>query len=731
MRMNRNKKLIGAIGLTGVMLLFCVGCGDKSTTTITLSQDNISIEGKGATSDGNTVTITSAGCYEISGTLSEGQIKIDTENETDKVELVLNGVELSNTVESTIYEKQAGQVAITLAKGSENTISSGKESMYEEALEEAKASLSDTENTSDTAESEQAEKNNTGESNENAESVESTQQITTATKAAIYIKDSLTVSGEGSLEVNGYLNNGIQAKEDLEILSGTITVIASNDGIKSGADVEISDGTVTTTTVGDGISADYNLTIADGTFNIKTGEGAGEVKDMGGDMPADVEKKNEETASDTEISKKNSTEENNKTETDTEDATDENELQEQSKHRGGPRQDFFEEDFQEDSSQDSGVSQKGLKSGATLTIGGGKFTFDTTDDAVHSNDAVVIDDGTMEIATGDDGVHADNSLTVNDGTINIVQSNEGLEAIEIVINNGDIDVVSSDDGLNACGGTSSFGMGRGREILDPNDTTTETTDTEDGTEESAEPTLTINGGDLSINANGDGIDSNGSIYITGGNVHVDGPENGGNSAIDIGTENNGICQISGGTVVGVGYADMAEAIDSSSTQCSLMYVFDRTVSAGTEIVIADEDGKEVASVTTVKNCDSIIYSSEELSQGTTYTITADDQSGELTLEDSYTTNSTSSGRFGGHGGPMDRDRTGQGTTDGMEQNEDRPEMPDGERPSGDRPEVPDGEKPSGDRPEMPDGEKTSGDRPEMPDEQITSGDKSANNSTEA
>lgn len=712
--MNRMNKIIAGIAFTSMMLSLCTGCGASSSenaTKITLKQDNICIDGSGATSNGNTVTITSGGKYEISGTLLEGQIQVNTKNEDDKVELVLDGVELSNVKESAIFEEQAGQVTITLAKGSENRISSGEESMYEEALEEAKKSTTDTEKNSESVES-------------GKDGQETTEEVITTTKAAIYVRDDLIVSGEGSLEVNGYLNNGIQAKDDLEILSGTITVTASNDGIKSGADVTISDGTVTTTTVGDGIVASYNVTITDGTFHIKTGDGAGEVKDMGGMMPADIETEDGDTVSD-----KETTKENDKAETDTEDETEKTRVEEQSKDRKsrGERPDFF----QQDSSQDSGASQKGIKSGATLTIDRGTFTLDTMDDAIHSNDVVVVNDGTMEIATGDDGIHADNSLTVNDGTINITQSNEGLEAIEIIINNGDIDVVSSDDGFNACGGTSSFGMGGGRERFEFNVSTEETTDTAkenaetneetenvstdaDTTEESEDPVLTINGGDIYINAGGDGIDSNGSIYITDGNVYVDGAENGGNSAIDIGTENSGICQITGGTVVGIGYSSMAEAMDSSSTQYSLMYVFDSTVSAGTEIVISDEDGKEIAAVTTVKSCDSIIYSSKELSKGAAYTITAEDQSGELTLEESYTTNATLSGRFQRHRGSMNQNDADHNTTDGM-------------KPNGERPQIPDGEKPSGERPQMPDGEELSGENSQVPDEQETSEDQSTNN----
>lgn len=182
-----------------------------------------------------------------------------------------------------------------------------------------------------------------------------------------------------------------------------------------------------------------------------------------------------------------------------------------------------------------------------------------------------------------------------------------------------------------------------------------------------------------------------------------------------------ICQITGGTVVGIGYSGMAEAMDSSSTQCSLLYAFGSTVVAGTEIIISDADGKELTTITTVKSCDSVIYSSKELSEGETYTITAGEQSGELTMEETYTTNSTSTGMFGGRGGHMKHNITQDGTTqDG--------EMP--ERPRGERPEMPNGEVPRGERPEMSNGEVPRGERPEMPNGEVPSGENNQNSTKE-
>lgn len=109
------------------------------------------------------------------------------------------------------------------------------------------------------------------------------------------------------------------------------------------------------------------------------------------------------------------------------------------------------------------------------------------------------------------------------------------------------------------------------------------------------PELTINGGTIYINAEGDGLDSNG-----------------GNSAIDYGMENGGIFVINGGTLTAVGMSDMLEAVDGSSEQTSIMYVFSQKVSKGTEVTVTDSNGATVFTYTPVKNADSVILSSPDL-----------------------------------------------------------------------------------------------------------------------
>ena len=775
-----NKKMLVVIGMTGALLPVCMGCGkSKDVVSISMEQEKIQIDGEGATASGNIVTIDSAGTYKVSGTLKDGQIRIITTKEDAEVEVILDGVDITNAEESVIYEEQAGKVKITLAEGSENVMTSGEESQYEAAMEAAKeTNAKGEENTTEnlkTAESETEENatktaevenetdktttENTEEAVENEESTtETADTLEDVQKAVIYTKNTLDISGNGALTVNGYINNGIQAKEALTIASGDLTVTAANDGIKGKTDVTVSDGTITTTTVGDGITADENVTIADGTFLVTTGEGAGETKqgeELPGmskdrdsrpsamevpddyetwfanakDMPEEVKEWLNSVTEMIESQKKKVSESKTDTEENGEKSQDDiakpageegerpempeggmqppkgeegerpempqdgmqppmdqngrgnhpgmdmsnlevpEELEEylaSAKDIPDDVKEWMEnvenmttkfsnrgqmENLDKDSSGENTVSQKGIKAGTTVTIQGGDFQFDTEDDALHSGDQIVVEDGIFEIATGDDGIHADNALTVNGGTIKVTKSYEGLEATQITVNDGTIDVTASDDGMNAGGGSSNgFGMRGGMpgtNIQNAEESEQQEAETTEDETNELEPTITINGGNIYINANGDGIDSNQDLLITGGEIYVDGPANGGNSAIDIGTENGGIVKVTGGHIIGIGYSDMAEDIDRSSSQYSFLYEFENDVEAGTEITVSDAKGNVLETITTKKNCNSVILSSDSLQEGATYTVTAGKQSGEITLEDVYTSNATS--RMGGFG----------------------------------------------------------------------------------
>ncbi|MEZ4645660.1 MAG: carbohydrate-binding domain-containing protein [Chloroflexota bacterium] len=86
---------------------------DSTTATqIMLSGEAIAVEGAGVTVNGRIATITAAGTYTISGTLAEGQIVVDTEDE-EIVQLVLAGVRLSSSSTAPLYIANAEETIST------------------------------------------------------------------------------------------------------------------------------------------------------------------------------------------------------------------------------------------------------------------------------------------------------------------------------------------------------------------------------------------------------------------------------------------------------------------------------------------------------------------------------------------------------------------------------------------------------------------------------------------
>ncbi|MDD3111980.1 MAG: carbohydrate-binding domain-containing protein, partial [Methanofollis liminatans] len=187
------------------------GWSDSEVSSIALKGNAITMEGSGATVDGTIITITSAGTYSISGTLDDGQIIVDTDDK-ETVKLVLNGAAISCSTSAPISVINAEKTVITLAGGTENTVTDGSAYIFEDL-----------------------------ESND--------------PNAAIFSKDDLTINGAGSLTVNARYNNGIQSKDELRITGGTITVTAVNDGIKGKDAVAIRDGIITIEAGGDGIQS--------------------------------------------------------------------------------------------------------------------------------------------------------------------------------------------------------------------------------------------------------------------------------------------------------------------------------------------------------------------------------------------------------------------------------------------------------------------------------------------
>ena len=282
---------------------------------------------------------------------------------------------------------------------------------------------------------------------------------------------------------------------------------------------------------------------------------------------------------------------------------------------------------------------------------------------------------------------------------------EGIEAPEILVEAGAITVTSTDDGINACG-----------------------TETSDG----SLPSVTINGGTVTLlNPSGrdaDGIDSNGNIDINGGLVYISLVGDGGNCALDYGSENGGACRINGGTVVACGSSTMLETMSENSAQPSLLYA-GTTQAAGTEITLQDSSGETLLTYAAPNSFSAVLGSCPEMTTGSTYTLTLGTTSQEIPLTQVATTYGVSGGMDGDRGGNMGGGMGDMGGRGGMnggpggfaptsgtaDTATDDTALPGG---SGTPPTKPDGDsdfRPSGEAHTRPDGEDGTTDRPTAPD----------------
>lgn len=602
-------------------------CGPwPGNTEIILNGDSITVNGTCVTVDGTKATITCAGSYDITGTLNDGQIVVDTQD-TGLVQLNLNGVDITNSANAPLYVLNAADAAIVLADQTTNYLTDPGTYVFEDPED-------------------------------------------TEPNAALFSNDPLTISGPGTLVVQGNYNDAIASKDTLTISSGTINVTAVDDGIRGKDHLLIEDGTITVTAIaGDGLKADNseepglgNITVQAGTVNLTCGgdglAAENAVSITGGDftilcagghtmtIPGDASAKGIKGAASVEIGA-------GTFELDTaddgihsnaavtiDDGTFTIASGDDAIHSDlgleinggtitittcyeaidGGTITITDGDFDLTSSDDtvtatgtvsiiggefailsggghtvtipSSASAKGIKGLLGVTIGGGTFDLDCADDGIHTNNDLAISGGNLTIATNSstsasygDGVHADDVVHITGGTIAVTTSYEGLEGRDVTIDNGTIHITSTDDGLNAAGGAGTNNY------------------------------LRINGGYIVVNAGGDGIDVNGSITMTAGTVIVHGPTGDMNAAIDYDVSFN----ISGGFLVASGSAGMAQAPSPTSTQRSVKITYSSTKTAGTLVHIqTTSGGTDILTFAPSKSYRSVVFSAPTLLSGTSY-----------------------------------------------------------------------------------------------------------------
>ena len=613
---------------------------ESECTKIELTQTSANINGSGAAVENNKVTITEAGTYVLSGTLTDGCIDVNVSGK-GTVRLILNGVNITSSTTAPFIVEDAKKVVVTLADGTTNTF---------------------TDSTSVAADDEDY-------------------------SAAVYSKADLTFNGNGTLNINAGYRNGIKSTDDLKIVSGTYNITSNEDGIvgkdllavkagifniTSGQDgmkstydkddtkgnIIIDYGTFNITASTDGIQSEHILRINGGEFNMKTGNGYQASTKSSNSQPGNMGGNTTTT-----------------TQTQDEDSMKGLKAGTIIKVTGGT---YIID------SQDDAVHTNG-----NMYIDNGKYTINTGNDAFHADTQLVINGGTIDIQNSYEGIES-LEIIINGGDINVAASDDGINASggssdstdtqqqgmsdnnrpgnmdnnDSNMNLGQpgvmIDGNRSDNGTmggngnnmgqlqgapdenqsgNGMMGGNSDSMGQLQGMPDNN----KSGNMGGFGNSDSNATMTINGGNLFVNASGDGLDANGSIYINGGTVIICGPTSDGDTAIDF----DSACEIKGGTVMAFGSSGMLETPTSAENGACIVTSFS-SVSAGTQYTLTDSTGKTIFSYTPSKAYASAIVYSADISTGNTYTVNAGSISQSVTVNSAVTSNA-SSGAAGGKG----------------------------------------------------------------------------------
>ncbi len=181
--------------------------------------------------DGEDVNITSAGVYVLSGTASNCTVRVEI-GSSDKVQLVLDGLDITNESAPAIYVVSADKCFVTTADG------------------ESSLSVTGT----------------------------FTADGDTNTDAVIFSKDDIVLNGTGTLTLSAPNGSGVAGKDDLKVTGGTYSITCGAHAVEANDSITIGGGTFTINAGKDGFHCNNSdddtkgdVIITDGTFNITAG----------------------------------------------------------------------------------------------------------------------------------------------------------------------------------------------------------------------------------------------------------------------------------------------------------------------------------------------------------------------------------------------------------------------------------------------------------------------------
>ena len=182
--------------------------------------------------DGQDIAITAAGTYVLTGSARNVTVTVEADKE-DKVQLVLEGLDLTNDDAPAIYVKSADKVFVTTATDS--------------ALSVTGSFVKDGDTNLD---------------------------------GVIFSKSDLTLNGTGTLTVASS-KNGVVGKDDLKVTGGTYVISANKKALEANDSIRIADGVLELTAGTDGLHAENDeddttgyIYIGGGTVAIRCGDDA-------------------------------------------------------------------------------------------------------------------------------------------------------------------------------------------------------------------------------------------------------------------------------------------------------------------------------------------------------------------------------------------------------------------------------------------------------------------------
>lgn len=330
--------------------------------------------------------------------------------------------------------------------------------------------------------------------------------------------------------------------------------------------------------------------------------------------------------------------------------------------------------------------KNGIKSGATTEDGEASLTIrDLTlnidapvNDAVNAETALEVESGTLTLSAGDDALHCDYALNIgaegtNGPSVTVTSCNEGLEGAAVNVFSGKVSIQSADDCINAANADLT---GYSYELNIFGGTITAHSDSGDGFDSNGD--LTISGGSVTVwtanAADNEPLDADGTVTISGGTVLAAGGSGGMGMSLAAAQP----CVIFGGTT-GMPDKNMQngqpgaggqpngkeppsgeERPDGEERPAQGGFGGASLLTQNNSFTIANSDGAALYTGEAAYNASFVFFSSADLSDGESYTLT----SGETQTESTAQTGTVSIG-MGAMSGPDGQKPDGTPPSGGM------------------------------------------------------------------